>query len=230
MDSIPIAKWLDREWAVIAADPILFAATIIVVGLLLWRVLQWYYRGRLETLRERYETLHNHFETLRERFETLTRSVADMEAAIHDLGEEIRVAQGEVRPMREWIAKLTAMVEGESTPSTAVQATLLTDMHPRIREIFTRLAQDKKLELQINPSGVSGTRSGQLASLSFETDVDIATAANVRFLQSIGLATRAHKNHSGLYEVRPTIRTDDVFDQLKKQRPRRSEWTDPGIA
>lgn len=40
-------KWLDGEWSVIAHAPVIFLASILVVGLLIWRIGQWQYGSQL---------------------------------------------------------------------------------------------------------------------------------------------------------------------------------------
>jgi hypothetical protein len=49
----PIVKALTAEWAVITGSPILFVAALIFVAIIMWKVFEWHYSGRLETAKEK---------------------------------------------------------------------------------------------------------------------------------------------------------------------------------
>lgn len=44
---------LQQEWNAVVSAPILFGAAIVVVGAVIWKLMDWRYGGQIETLRER---------------------------------------------------------------------------------------------------------------------------------------------------------------------------------
>jgi hypothetical protein len=52
MDITAITRWLGAEWAVIAHAPLTFLACLVVMGILIWKALQWQFAARLENARD----------------------------------------------------------------------------------------------------------------------------------------------------------------------------------
>src|SRR5215813_14147798 len=202
MDFSKVAEQLGREWAVFTSAPTIVVTLVIIVAVALWFAARWFYGREIATLNSLIRTKEGETQAAQSS-ENRARAEAQRttESLLH-AEAEAKKTKGEILQLSERLAfeehriKFILMdgnnwrdvfyvlrrVIVEMDADINTHATII-EGRPAIGTTFMQLIDQGKIDLLFNPDDLDTLRTPQRPLI----ETDLATAANVCFLQRIGL-------------------------------------------